>query len=63
VGILGLLAAIVQHARILTRLSQPNFAYNAMAPDCHDRCGCTHADRGVRIDRDFVVIHPMHKLC
>ena len=32
VGILGLLAAIVQHARILKRLSQPNFAYNAMRP-------------------------------
>jgi hypothetical protein len=28
----GLLAAIVQHARILKRLSQPNFAYNAMRP-------------------------------
>jgi putative membrane protein len=32
VGIFGLLAAIVQHARILKRLSQPNFAYNAMRP-------------------------------
>jgi putative membrane protein len=32
VGILGLLAAIVQHARILKRLSQPDFAYNAMRP-------------------------------
>ena len=32
VGVLGLLAAIVQHARILKRLSQPNFAYNAMRP-------------------------------
>ena len=32
VGILGLLAAIVQHARILKRLSRPNFAYNAMRP-------------------------------
>ena len=32
VGILGLLAAIVQHTRILKRLSQPNFAYNAMRP-------------------------------
>jgi len=32
VGILGLLAAIVQHARILNRLSHPNFAYNAMRP-------------------------------
>src|ERR1700760_3981346 len=31
-GILGLLAAIVQHARILKRLSQPEFAYNAMRP-------------------------------
>src|ERR1700748_1619094 len=29
-GILGLLAAIVQHARVMRRLSQPNFAYNAM---------------------------------
>ena len=32
VGILGLLAAIVQHARILRRLSRPGFAYNAMRP-------------------------------
>jgi putative membrane protein len=32
VGILGLLAAIVQHARILRRLSRPDFAYNAMRP-------------------------------
>ena len=32
VGILGLLAAIVKHARILKRLSRPNFAYNAMRP-------------------------------
>ena len=32
VGILGLLAAIVQHARVLKRLSQPDFAYNAMRP-------------------------------
>ena len=32
VGILGLLAAIVQHARILKRLSRPDFAYNAMRP-------------------------------
>jgi inner membrane protein YidH len=32
VGILGLLAAIVQHARILKRLSRPDFAYNAMQP-------------------------------
>jgi putative membrane protein len=32
VGILGLLAAIVQHIRILKRLSQPDFAYNAMRP-------------------------------
>jgi putative membrane protein len=32
VGILGLLAAIVQHTRILKRLSQPDFAYNAMRP-------------------------------
>ncbi len=31
-GILGLLAATVQHVRILRRLSQPNFAYNAMRP-------------------------------
>ena len=31
-GILGLLAAIVQHARILKRLSRPDFAYNAMRP-------------------------------
>ena len=32
VGILGLLAAIVQHARVLQRLSQPDFAYDAMRP-------------------------------
>lgn len=32
VGIFGLLAATVQHARILKRLSQPNFAYDAMRP-------------------------------
>jgi putative membrane protein len=32
VGIFGLLAAIVQHARILKRLSHPDFAYNAMRP-------------------------------
>ncbi|MGD0103580.1 MAG: DUF202 domain-containing protein [Rhodopila sp.] len=32
VGIFGLLAAIVQHARILNRLSRPDFAYNAMRP-------------------------------
>ena len=31
-GILGLLAAIVQHARILNRLHRPDFAYNAMRP-------------------------------
>ena len=32
VGILGLIAAIVQHTRILNRLSQSDFAYNAMRP-------------------------------
>jgi hypothetical protein len=32
VGILGLLAAIVQHTRVLKRLSDPEFAYNAMRP-------------------------------
>lgn len=32
VGILGLLAAIVQHARVLKRLSRPDFAYDAMRP-------------------------------
>jgi putative membrane protein len=32
VGILGLIAAIVQHVRILQRLSRPAFAYNAMRP-------------------------------
>jgi len=32
VGILGLIAAIVQHIRILNRLSQSDFAYNAMRP-------------------------------
>ena len=32
VGILGLLAAIVQHVRVRKRLSQPDFAYDAMRP-------------------------------
>ena len=32
VEILGLLAAIVQHSRVLKRLSRPDFAYNAMRP-------------------------------
>jgi putative membrane protein len=32
VGILGLLAATVQHVRVLKRLSQPGFAYDAMQP-------------------------------
>jgi putative membrane protein len=32
VGIFGLLCAIVQHARIMSRLSRPDFAYNAMRP-------------------------------
>jgi putative membrane protein len=32
VGIFGLLAAIVQHARVLKRLSLPDFAYDAMRP-------------------------------
>ena len=32
VGIFGLMAAIVQHARVLKQLSQPDFAYNAMRP-------------------------------
>jgi hypothetical protein len=32
VGILGLLAAIVQHARVLKRLSRPELAYIAMRP-------------------------------
>jgi putative membrane protein len=32
VGIFGLLAAIVQHARIMKRLSRPDFAYDAMRP-------------------------------
>jgi putative membrane protein len=32
VGILGLMAAVIQHVRILKRLSQPDFAYNAMRP-------------------------------
>ena len=31
-GILGLLAAIVQYARVLKRLSRPDFAYHAMRP-------------------------------
>jgi putative membrane protein len=32
VGILGLLAAVIQHVRILNRLTQPDFAYGAMRP-------------------------------
>ena len=32
VGIFGLLAAIVQHARILKRLAQPEFVYDSMRP-------------------------------
>jgi putative membrane protein len=32
VGILGLMAAIVQHVRILNRLSQAEYAYDAMRP-------------------------------
>jgi putative membrane protein len=32
VGVLGLLAAIVQHVRVLKRLSRPDFAYDAMRP-------------------------------
>ena len=32
VGIVGLLAAIVQHVRIMKRSSRPDFAYNAMRP-------------------------------
>ena len=32
VGILGLLAAIVQYVRVLKRLSQPDFVYSAMRP-------------------------------
>jgi putative membrane protein len=32
VGVLGLIAAIVQHTRILNRLSRSNFAYDAMRP-------------------------------
>ena len=31
-GIFGLLAAIVQHTRILRRLSRSDFAYDAMRP-------------------------------
>ena len=31
-GILGLLAAIVQYARVMKRLSRPDFAYYAMRP-------------------------------
>src|SRR5215471_9844016 len=30
VGVLGLLAAIVQHVRVMKRLSRPDFAYEAM---------------------------------
>jgi putative membrane protein len=31
-GILSVLAAVVQHIRIMNRLAQPNFAYSAMRP-------------------------------
>jgi putative membrane protein len=31
-GVLGLLAAIIQHARVRKRLSQPDFVYDAMRP-------------------------------
>jgi putative membrane protein len=31
-GLLGLLAACIQHIRILRRLNHPNFAYDAMRP-------------------------------
>ena len=31
-GMLGLLAAVIQHVRILNRLAQPEFAYSAMRP-------------------------------
>jgi putative membrane protein len=31
-GILALLAAVIQHARILKRLEHPDFAYDAMRP-------------------------------
>jgi putative membrane protein len=32
VGMLALLAAIIQHGRILKRLDHPDFAYTAMRP-------------------------------
>lgn len=32
IGILGLLAAVIQHARIVNRLDRPDFAYAAMRP-------------------------------
>jgi hypothetical protein len=32
VRILGLLSAVVQHARIMARLNKPDFAYEAMRP-------------------------------
>jgi len=31
-GMIGLLAAVVQHVRILNRLARPDFAYTAMRP-------------------------------
>ena len=31
-GMLSLLAAVIQHIRIMKRLSQPDFAYSAMRP-------------------------------
>jgi putative membrane protein len=32
VGIFGLLSAVVQHSRVMARLSKPDFAYEAMRP-------------------------------
>ena len=41
---------------ICTQVGQFSMKLNSHASDCHDRCRPTHADRGIRIDCDFVVI-------
>ncbi len=55
-GIFGLLAAIVQHSRVLKRLSQPDFAYDAMRPIAMSGRYHAHADRYVRFVCNLVVM-------
>jgi hypothetical protein len=47
-GMLALVAAVIQHTRILQRLEAPDYAYNAMRP--MTVTGCDHAafDRRIR---------------